>query len=149
MEYEKTLPFNGNLDEAMKLATATLTVSGFRIQSRTSDSLEFIGPPMNSSNGPPLISVARHASHFLRIAFACGRAWRRAANDTHDALSDCQPDDPAGHSDDRTGGAAQSPMVDSAGRPGMAGAVGDHSADRLARQQESHDPGARCAASES
>src|SRR5947207_14589734 len=80
MEYEKTLPFNGNLDEAMKLATATLTVSGFRIQSRTSDSLEFIGPPMNSSNGPPLIGASRvmlrTSSGSLSLAAELGGARR-------------------------------------------------------------------------
>jgi hypothetical protein len=65
MEYEKSLPFDGNPHEVMKVATATLTASGFRIDSRTNDALEFIGPRMNSSHGPPLAGASRV---LLRVA---------------------------------------------------------------------------------
>jgi hypothetical protein len=65
MEYEKSLPLNGNPDEVMKVATASLTASGFRIESHSNDTLEFVGPPMNASHGPPLVGASRVV---LRIA---------------------------------------------------------------------------------
>ena len=80
MEYEKSLPFSGNPDEVMKVATASLTASGFRIDSHTSDTLEFVGPPMNSSHGPPLLGasrvVLRMSAGSLSLAAELGGARR-------------------------------------------------------------------------
>ena len=53
------MPFRGNTGEAFQLAEAALTAIGFRLTERTADSLELVGPGMNSTKQNPLVGASR------------------------------------------------------------------------------------------
>jgi hypothetical protein len=63
MRYTTSVPFRGNLTEALQLAASSLTSIGFRIVAKDNASVEFAGPGMNSTRQSPLLGASR-----LRVA---------------------------------------------------------------------------------
>jgi hypothetical protein len=59
MQYDAALPFAGDTEKAFGLAESALTGIGFRITKRTAESVELVGPRMNSSRESTLIGASR------------------------------------------------------------------------------------------
>ena len=59
MDFERTVVFHGDSERAFDLALATLTAAGFRVSSKTSATVDFEGPGMNSTQQSPLVGASR------------------------------------------------------------------------------------------
>jgi hypothetical protein len=59
MQYSTSSPFRGDTGKAFGLAEPALTAIGFRLTERTANSIEFIGPGMNSTRESPLVGASR------------------------------------------------------------------------------------------
>ena len=59
MQYAASLPFNGDTEKAFGLAESALTSIGFRITERTAESMDMVGPGMNSSRESALVGASR------------------------------------------------------------------------------------------
>lgn len=59
MIYNASRPFHGDLIKAFDLAIAALTALGFRLDSRTADSVRLTGPGMHSNRQSPLLGASR------------------------------------------------------------------------------------------
>ena len=73
MDYEKTIPFNGDPSRAIDLAVQAFTVNGFRITSKTGSSIEAEGPGMLNTREQPLRAASR-----VSLAFTGSTASVRA-----------------------------------------------------------------------
>src|SRR3954468_24541825 len=68
MQYTASRPSHGDPDKAFDLALAALTSLGFRLDQRTTSSVELSGPGMNSNRQSPLLGASR-----LNISFREGQ----------------------------------------------------------------------------
>ena len=59
MNYEASSPWNGDVGKAFHLAESALTAIGFRLLKRTAESVELVGPGMNSTKQSPLVGASR------------------------------------------------------------------------------------------
>ncbi len=59
MQYTASLSFSGNTEKAFGLAEFALTAIGFRLTQRTAESLEMVGPGMNSTRESALVGASR------------------------------------------------------------------------------------------
>ena len=61
MDYETSIPFSGDADNALETGTTVLISNGFRIESKDERSIEFVGPGMRSTRQNPLLGASRIA----------------------------------------------------------------------------------------
>jgi len=59
MQYTSSRAFDGDFDKSVDLAVAALTALGFRLESRTADSVRLKGPGMNSNRQNALLGASR------------------------------------------------------------------------------------------
>lgn len=59
MQYAASLPFRGDTAKAFGLAESSLTALGFRFADRSADSMEWVGPGINSSRESGLMGATR------------------------------------------------------------------------------------------
>jgi hypothetical protein len=59
MVHNASHPFHGNLDKAFDLAINALAAIGFRLDTRTADSVRLTGPGMHSNRQSPLLGASQ------------------------------------------------------------------------------------------
>ncbi|HNT36616.1 MAG TPA: hypothetical protein PKH07_16635 [bacterium] len=59
MDYEKTVPFEGNLSKVIELATSVFTPFGLAIASRSDSSVEFTGANLWITSQNPFVAISR------------------------------------------------------------------------------------------
>jgi hypothetical protein len=59
MQYASSLPFRGDTESAFRLAESALTATGFRLTERAPESMELVGPGMNSTRQSALVGASR------------------------------------------------------------------------------------------
>ena len=65
--YERTIPFTGDREAAMRLAMNALVANGFRLADKSEHELSFLGPGLNSSRENPVRGATA-----VRLTWSCG-----------------------------------------------------------------------------
>ena len=63
MDYEKTMPFSGNMEKALEVARNVFIQHNFQIVRDSDSEVEFTGPGMLSSRQNPLVGISRVCIH--------------------------------------------------------------------------------------